>query len=79
MRDRIGSSFTVVMFLLLLVSGFGPVATATPRAPTYTIIDLGNPRRRLQRRFGHQLTGPSRGLQHHGRRLLVPRLPLGSG
>ena len=42
MRDRIRCSFTVVVpFILLLVSGSGPLATATPRAPTYTIIDLG--------------------------------------
>jgi probable HAF family extracellular repeat protein len=42
MRDRIRCSFTfVVPFILLLASGSGPVATANPPAPTYTIIDLG--------------------------------------
>jgi probable HAF family extracellular repeat protein len=41
MRDRIGLSFAFVPLLLLLVSGSGPVATANPPAPTYTIIDLG--------------------------------------
>ena len=42
MRDRIRCSFAVVvMFLLLLASGSGPVATANPPARTYTLIDLG--------------------------------------
>jgi probable HAF family extracellular repeat protein len=42
MRDRIRCSFSVVvMSLLLLVSGSGPVATAAPRAPTYAIRELG--------------------------------------
>ena len=42
MHGRIRFSFTfVVSFPLLLVSGSGPVASATAQAPTYTIIDLG--------------------------------------
>jgi probable HAF family extracellular repeat protein len=42
MRDRIRCIFSVVVIsLLLLVSGSGPVATANPLGPTYTLIDLG--------------------------------------
>src|SRR5262245_7845948 len=42
MHERIRLSFTVVvLFILLLASGSGPVATAKPPARTYTIIDLG--------------------------------------
>ena len=37
-RFRVG---VVVPLILLLASGSGPVATANPPAPTYTIIDLG--------------------------------------
>ena len=42
MWNRIRFAFTfVVPFILLLVSGSGPVAAGNARAPTYTIIDLG--------------------------------------
>jgi probable HAF family extracellular repeat protein len=44
MRDQIRFRVSfVVSFILLLVSGSGPVATANGAAPTYTIIDLGTP------------------------------------
>jgi probable HAF family extracellular repeat protein len=42
MWNRIRFAFTfVVPFILLLVSGSGPVAAGNAHAPTYTIIDLG--------------------------------------
>ena len=56
MRDRIRCSFAVVvvMFLLLLASGSGPVATANPPARTYTLIDLGTLGRPHQLGLGYQ-------------------------
>lgn len=47
----------VVPFLLILASGSGPVATANPPAPTYTIIDLGT--------LGGDSSGAS-GINEHG-------------
>jgi hypothetical protein len=42
MRVRSRFSFaSVVPFIFLLVSRSGPMATANPSTPTYTIIDLG--------------------------------------